>query len=120
MFWNKKKEESVDESVDEVHEEFSTLESTLQGIFWSNGLKTSILNSKEEKVSCLVYTLPIEMRLDRVFVDIILNEKNIEKSIEFYKKSIQNLLEGNVDINDLIITKSIRAVANSLLVNSGL
>ena len=42
-------------------------------------------------------------------VDIILKEKNIEKSVEFYKKSIQNLLEGNVDINDLVITKSIRA-----------
>ena len=42
-------------------------------------------------------------------IDIILKEKNIEKSIEFYKKCIEDLLNGKVDINDLVITKSLRA-----------
>lgn len=38
----------------------------------------------------------------------ILNERNIEKAKEYYKDAIVNLLDGNVDISKLVITKSLK------------
>lgn len=42
-------------------------------------------------------------------IDIILNKRNINLAQEFYQNSVKDLLSGKVNINDLIITKSIRA-----------
>lgn len=42
-------------------------------------------------------------------IDYILNHRNIKGSIEFYKQKIRDLLNGKVDINKLIITKSLKA-----------
>jgi len=42
-------------------------------------------------------------------IDIILNSKNIERAKKYYKERIANLLDGNVDIDDLIVTKSVKA-----------
>lgn len=38
----------------------------------------------------------------------ILNERDIEKAKQFFKDEVNNLLEGKVDIKQLIITKSLR------------
>ena len=41
-------------------------------------------------------------------IDIILNEKNVMKAIEFLNNSLQDLIKGNVDISDLVITKNLK------------
>ena len=42
-------------------------------------------------------------------IDTILNEQNVQKSIEFLLSSLHNLVQGNYPIEDLVITKSLRA-----------
>ena len=42
-------------------------------------------------------------------IDIILNKKNIKAAINYYKTRITNLLDGVVNIDDLVISKSIKA-----------
>jgi len=90
MFWKKKKTEStgevpIDEGTieDDSKEEFPTLESTLQGIFRSQGLQYSILNSNNEKINSSCYTLPFEMRMQRIFVDVMLNGMPVTKELGF-------------------------------------
>jgi hypothetical protein len=41
-------------------------------------------------------------------VNTILNERDVEKAKDFFKDEVDKLLQGNVDISRLIITKSIR------------
>lgn len=41
-------------------------------------------------------------------IDIILNKQDVKASVEFLKSSLKQLIDGNVDINELIITKSLR------------
>ena len=41
-------------------------------------------------------------------IDTILNEKNVESAKTYFKESVAKLLNGDVDINELVITKSIR------------
>lgn len=41
-------------------------------------------------------------------VDCILNKKDIELAKSYFKKEVENLLLGNVDLNKLIITKTIK------------
>lgn len=41
-------------------------------------------------------------------IDIILNENNVDKSIEFLKKQLKNIEDGKVDIKDLVITKTLK------------
>lgn len=42
-------------------------------------------------------------------IDIILNELNIEKSVEFLTTSLQDMLDGKYSLEELIITKALRA-----------
>lgn len=42
-------------------------------------------------------------------IDILMKEKNIQKAIDFVHKSLQDLLDGKVPIEKLIITKSLRS-----------
>ncbi len=42
-------------------------------------------------------------------LDIILNKRNFEASKEFFRKSVQDLLDGKVNINQLIISKTLKA-----------
>jgi DNA polymerase elongation subunit (family B) len=42
-------------------------------------------------------------------IDIILNKQDVKASIEFLKKSLQDLVDGKNPLEDLIITKSLRA-----------
>lgn len=51
----------------------------------------------------------IVKRIYGKIIDILLNEKNIDKTKKYYKDEICNLLKGNVDINELIISKSLRS-----------
>ena len=42
-------------------------------------------------------------------IDIILNKQDVKASIEFLKQSLQDLVDGKNPLEDLIITKSLRA-----------
>ena len=42
-------------------------------------------------------------------INIILNEQNVDKSIEFLNTSLHNLIDGKYPLEDLVITKSLRA-----------
>ena len=42
-------------------------------------------------------------------IDILMKEQNIEMAINFLKKSLQNVVDGNIGIEKLIITKSLRS-----------
>jgi DNA polymerase elongation subunit (family B) len=41
-------------------------------------------------------------------IDIILNQRDINKSKQFFYDSIKNLLEGNVDITELVVSKTVK------------
>ncbi len=41
-------------------------------------------------------------------IDIILNRQDLELSIEFLREELKNLVDGNMDINDLILSKTLR------------
>ena len=42
-------------------------------------------------------------------IDIILNKRDMEGAKLFYRNAVKNLLEGNVDMSQLVISKSLRA-----------
>jgi DNA polymerase elongation subunit (family B) len=42
-------------------------------------------------------------------IDILMKEKNIQKAIDYVHKCLQDLVDGNVPIDKLIITKSLRS-----------
>ena len=42
-------------------------------------------------------------------IDILMNDKNVNKSIDFLKSSLQNVVNGECKINKLVITKSLRS-----------
>ena len=42
-------------------------------------------------------------------IDIIMNKQDIQEAMQFFIKEIHNLLEGNVDLKQLVITKTLRA-----------
>jgi DNA polymerase elongation subunit (family B) len=52
---------------------------------------------------------PILKHIYGGIIDTILNKSNIEDAKEYYKNEVQKLLIGDVNIKDLIITKSIKA-----------
>ena len=41
-------------------------------------------------------------------IDILMNEKNIDSAVKFLKKNINDLIEGKIHINKLIVSKSLR------------
>jgi len=41
-------------------------------------------------------------------IDIILNQQDLELSVKFLREELRNLVEGNMDINDLILSKTLR------------
>lgn len=41
-------------------------------------------------------------------IDIILNENNVDKSIDFLKTQLKNIENGKIDIHDLVITKTLK------------
>ena len=41
-------------------------------------------------------------------IDILLNKQNISKAIEFLTSSLQNLIDGKFQMDDLVITKTLR------------
>ena len=42
-------------------------------------------------------------------IDILMNDKNVNKSIDFLKSSLQSVVNGECKINKLVITKSLRS-----------
>ncbi len=41
-------------------------------------------------------------------IDIILNKRNVEESKIYFKKAIEDLLDGNVDISQLVVSKTVK------------
>ena len=41
-------------------------------------------------------------------IDIILNKRNVEESKKYFKNAVKNLLDGNVDISQLVISKTVK------------
>ena len=41
-------------------------------------------------------------------IDIILNKRNVDESKAYFKKAIENLLEGKIDISQLVVSKTVR------------
>ena len=41
-------------------------------------------------------------------IDIILNQQDLELSVKFLREELRNLVNGNMDINDLILSKTLR------------
>ena len=52
---------------------------------------------------------PIVKRIYKGVIDILLNKRNLSAAITYYKAAIRNLLQGNVDIDELVITKSLKS-----------
>lgn len=42
-------------------------------------------------------------------IDILMNDKDVNKSIDFLKSSLQNVVDGKCKINKLVVTKSLRS-----------
>ena len=51
---------------------------------------------------------PIVKKIYGGVIDIILNQRNVELSKKFFYDSVKDLLNGKTDINDLIISKTLR------------
>ena len=50
-------------------------------------------------------------------IDIILNKRNVEESKKYFNKAIKDLLDGNVDISQLVISKTVKTdYANPTLI----
>ena len=41
-------------------------------------------------------------------IDIILNQQDLELSVKFLREELRNLVHGNMDVNDLILSKTLR------------
>ena len=41
-------------------------------------------------------------------IDIILNQRNVEDSKKYFKRAIEDLLDGNVDISQLVVSKTVK------------
>ena len=41
-------------------------------------------------------------------IDIILNQQDLELSVKFLREELRNLVDGNMDVNDLILSKTLR------------
>jgi len=52
---------------------------------------------------------PIVKTIYGGIVDKILNEKNIQSAVDFFRNSVRELLEGKADMRELVITKTLRA-----------
>jgi len=52
---------------------------------------------------------PIVKKIYGGVIDIILNEQNIPKSIAFLKESLESLVNGQYPLEELVVTKSLRA-----------
>ena len=60
---------------------------------------------------------PIVKKVYGEIIDYILNKRDIEGSKKYFEQSVRDLLKGKVDIQDLIISKSLRAnYANPTLI----
>jgi DNA polymerase delta subunit 1 len=51
---------------------------------------------------------PIVKKIYQKILDILFKEKNIKKAVSFYHEEIRNLLDGNVDIEDLVLSKTLK------------
>ena len=52
---------------------------------------------------------PIVKRIYKGVIDILLNKRNLNAAITYYKIAIRNLLQGQIHIDELVITKSLKS-----------
>lgn len=77
----------------------------------SNKYEGSITKFKQNSMGIVLKrrdNAPIVKDVYGGIIETILNERDIEKAKVFFKDCVENLLNGNVDIKKLIITKSLR------------
>lgn len=53
---------------------------------------------------------PIVKKVYGGIIDILLNENNLEKSVEFLKNQLQDIVDGKVPLEELIISKTLRGM----------
>ena len=51
---------------------------------------------------------PIVKTIYSGVIDIILNKRNVEDSKKYFKKAVKDLLDGNIDISQLVISKTVK------------
>lgn len=52
---------------------------------------------------------PIVKNIYNGVIDILFKDRNIDKSVKFYRDAVKELLHGNVSIEDLVITKTLKS-----------
>jgi hypothetical protein len=78
----------------------------------SNKYEGSITKYKQNSMGIVLKrrdNAPIVKDIYGGIINTILNERNIESAKEFFKEKVNELLEGKIDINRLVITKSLRS-----------
>jgi len=52
---------------------------------------------------------PIVKVVFQKIIDILFDERNVQKAVAFYQKAVRDLLHGNVPMSDLVVTKTLKA-----------
>ncbi len=80
--------------------------------YFGNKYEKSIKKYKETSMGIVLKrrdNAPILKSIYKGIIDIILNKRDLAGSKLFFRESVKNLLEGNVDISQLVISKTIKA-----------
>ena len=79
--------------------------------YFGNKYEHSIKKYKETSMGIVLKrrdNAPIVKTIYGGIIDIILNKRNVDESKKFFYESVKNLLNGNVDISQLVISKTIK------------
>lgn len=80
--------------------------------YFGNKYEKSIKKYKETSMGIVLKrrdNAPILKSIYKGIIDIILNKRDLAGSKLFFRESVKSLLEGNVDISQLVISKTIKA-----------
>lgn len=80
--------------------------------YFGNKYEKSIKKYKETSMGIVLKrrdNAPILKSIYKGIIDIILNKRDLAGSKLFFREAVKNLLEGNVDISQLVISKTIKA-----------
>ncbi len=80
--------------------------------YFGNKYEMSIKKYKETSMGIVLKRRDNAQILKTIYkgiIDILLNKRDFEGSKLFFRESVKNLLEGNVDISQLVISKTLKA-----------
>ena len=80
--------------------------------YFGNKYEMSIKKYKETSMGIVLKRRDNAQILKTIYkgiIDILLNKRDFEGSKLFFRESVKNLLEGNVDVSQLVISKTIKA-----------